>query len=147
MSGLPGTPEAMLALFRERSIDQSPVTRWTGMELVRAWQGEAEAVVPYRAGLTQHHGSFHGGVIGIAIDNVSGWAAGTLLGPAVTGSYTVHFLAPARGGRLRAVGSVVRATRRSAVVHAEVRCEDEQGSELVATGLATFIALPAQPEL
>ena len=142
---LPDTPQGMLELLRTRSIEQSPLTRWTGMQLLRAWNGEAELLIPFRDDLTQHRGTFHGGLLGIAADNVSGWAAGTLLGPAVTGSYTIHFLAPARGARLRAVGRVVSAGRRSAVVRADVHCENDGSSTLVATATATFVAVPAGP--
>ncbi|HEY4069643.1 MAG TPA: hypothetical protein VGM74_22230 [Burkholderiaceae bacterium] len=60
----PATPEGMLEMTRMQSLDRSPFTRWTGMELLRAWNGEAELVLPFRDDLTQSRGTFHGAFFG-----------------------------------------------------------------------------------
>ena len=100
----------------------------------------AQLVIPLRPDLTQHHGFAHGAVVGAAADNACAWAAASVAGDVVTGSYTIHFLAPARGRRLRAKGEVMKAGKRQVVVRAEVRSEaDGEPPVLVAVAQATVI--------
>lgn len=132
------TPESMLAMFRERSVRASPFTALLGIDLLRCWAGEAEAVMAIRPELQQHHGTVHGGVLGVVVDNACGWAAASVAGPLVTAHYTVHLLAPARGERLRAIGRLIRAGRRTAVASADVYAESDGRPLLVATGMASF---------
>ncbi|WP_395701555.1 PaaI family thioesterase [Aquabacterium sp.] len=136
------TPESMLAMFRERSVRASPFTAMLGIELLRCWGGESELLLPVRAELQQHHGTVHGGVLGVVVDNACGWAAASVAGPLVTAHYAVHLLAPARGERLRAVGRLIRAGQRSAVAAADVFAEAQgQAPKLVASGMASFAVL------
>ena len=137
MAELPNSPAAMLALMRNRSIEASPLTKWLGVDLIRCWDGEAELVIPIRNELTQHYGTVHGGILGAAVDNVCAWAAASRVGPLVTAAYTIHFLEPARGTTLRAVGRVIRAGHRTAVISAEVFMEDGQKTVMAATALAS----------
>ena len=53
------------------------------------------------------------------------WAASSVVGDVVTGSYTINFLAPAKGSRLRAKGSVIKAGKRQAIVRADVWAESD----------------------
>jgi acyl-coenzyme A thioesterase PaaI-like protein len=71
------------------------------------------------------------------IDNVSGWAATTLLGPLVTTSITVHFHRPVTG-EVAALGVVLPRTHRAAVVTATIRGASGDLSE---TGRASFVAI------
>lgn len=135
------TPESMLSLFRERSVRASPFTSLLGIELLRCWGGESELLLPVRAELRQHHGTVHGGMMGVVVDNACGWAAGSVAGPLVTSHFAVQLLAPARGERLRAIGRLIRAGRRSAVATADVFAEADGQQILVATGTANFVAM------
>jgi uncharacterized protein (TIGR00369 family) len=141
MSPLPETPESMLAVMRERSVDGSPLTAWMGFELVRCWEGEAEATLAVRPEFLQSHATVHGGVIGAAADNACCWAAATLFGPVATGGYAIEFLAPARGPVLRAQAKVLGRSRRSCVVSAQIYDEDGATRALVATALASIVAM------
>ena len=136
------TPDSMLAMFRERSVRASPFTSLLGIELLRCWGGESELLLPIRPELQQHHGTVHGGVLGVLVDNACGWAAASVAGPLVTAHYAVHLLAPARGERLRAIGRLIRAGQRSAVAAADVFAESQgQPQKLVATGMASFAVI------
>jgi len=131
----------MLAMMRERSVAASPFTKLIGAELLSCWNGEAEMSVPVRPELTQHRGTVHGGVIGAAADNVSGWAAASLLGPVVTTNYTIHFLKPAVGDNLLARAKVVQSGRRLAVAEAKVFIEAGGERILVATATVSFATI------
>jgi uncharacterized protein (TIGR00369 family) len=134
----------MLALMRERSIGASPLTMLLGVDLVRCWDGYAELVIKIRPDLTQHRGTVHGGVLGAAVDNVGCWAAASLLGPLVTSSYTIHYLAPARGELVRATGRLAYLGGRNAVVHTEVAAETGRERTVVAGGLVAVRAVADQ---
>jgi uncharacterized protein (TIGR00369 family) len=96
-----------------------------------------ELSFPIRPETTQHHGFAHGGLIGVAADNACAWAAATVAGDVVTGSYSIQFLAPARGERLRARGEVIRAGKRQVSVEARVYAESAgEAPKLVAVALA-----------
>ena len=94
------------ARLHER-IKTSGFTQILAATPVRCWQGESELVIELAPHLTQHHGFAHGGVIGAAADNACAWAAASVAGDVVTSSYTLHFLGPALGERLRATGFIV----------------------------------------
>jgi acyl-coenzyme A thioesterase PaaI-like protein len=58
----------------------------------------------------------------------------------VTGSYTINFLAPAKGERLRSKGHVIKAGKRQVVVQAQVWSETEAADPvLVAIAQATIV--------
>ena len=48
-----------------------------------------------------------------------------MIGDVVTGSYTINFLAPAKGSHLRSRGTVIKAGRRQAIVRADVWAESD----------------------
>ncbi|MFK5037002.1 PaaI family thioesterase, partial [Klebsiella pneumoniae] len=83
-------------------------------------RGVVKVAVSLRPDLTQHHGFAHGGVVGALADTACAWAAASVVGDVVTGSYTLQFLAPARGARLAATARVIRAGRRSVSVEARI---------------------------
>jgi len=91
-------------------------------------------------------GVVHGGVLGTLIDTAAGCAVLSTLGPGVgaaTRDLRVSFLRPVTpsSGRVRAVGRVLSASRRSAL--AEARVEDPSGL-LVAFGTATCAIIPLE---
>ncbi len=92
--------------------------------------------VPFREGLSQQKGFFHGAVLGAIGDSAGGYAALTLL-PAgsevVTIEYKINFLRPAVGELLRATGRVLRPGRSVTVCQIDL--------EAVAQGKATQCGL------
>ena len=100
-----------------------------------------------RPEMTQHHGYVHGAIVGLMADNACAWAASSAVGDVVTGSYTINFLAPAKGERLRSKGTVVKAGRRQVVVRSDVWCE-RSGEEPVLVAVAQGTIVPTGlPEL
>lgn len=59
---LPDSPDAIVDLFRTRSIDGSPFARFLAIDLVAAFDGRAELTLEPRPELSQHRGTIHGGV-------------------------------------------------------------------------------------
>jgi uncharacterized protein (TIGR00369 family) len=137
MTDTPASPEAMLERLKQ-SVQKSGFTTMLAAQPLKCWAGESEILLDLRPELTQHHGFAHGGVIGALADNACAWAAASVAGDVVTSSYTLHFLGPALGERLRAKGRVIRAGKRQATVQADVFAEKGGESKLVATALATI---------
>jgi uncharacterized protein (TIGR00369 family) len=135
------TPEAALDYMNRVAVQGSGFTRFAGIEPLKVWEGESELTIALRDDLTQHHGFAHGAVVGLMADNACAWAAASVAGDVVTGSYTIHFLAPARGERLRAKGQVIKPGRRQVVVRAEVWAEAE-GVKPVLAAIATGTIVP-----
>lgn len=132
--------EDAVAYMKAVAVQGSGFSRFLNCEPITCWEGRSELVIALRDDLTQHHGFAHGAVVGAAADNACAWAAASVAGDVVTGSYTIHFLAPARGERLRATGEVIKAGRRQVVVRAEVRAErDGEPPVLAAVAQATVI--------
>ena len=134
------SPEQAVAYMKSVAVAKSGFSSWLGVEPVRIWEGESELSLAMRPELTQHHGFAHGAIVGLMADNACAWAAASVAGDVVTGSYTINFLAPATGNRLRAKGKVVRAGKRQVVVQAEVWSEhDDAAAKLVAVAQATIM--------
>jgi len=129
-------------------VKLSPFTNWSGTEVTEARYGYAEAKTPFRKDLTQHHGFLHGGIIGFLSDNVSAWAAATVVGDVLTADYSVKLLAPGKGDYFIARATVVKATRRLVAVESKIYAVTEGAGEpsekLIAMGTATILpaALP-----
>ncbi|RBO91603.1 PaaI family thioesterase [Nocardia puris] len=95
-----------------------------GTEIAEFGGGTATLVIPIRPELAQQFGFVHGGVLAYAADNALTFAAGTVLGANVlTGGFSITYLRPAAGDRLRATATVTGATRRQAVVSCEIYAE------------------------
>jgi uncharacterized protein (TIGR00369 family) len=135
------TPEAALDYMKRVAVQGSGFTRFAGIEPLKVWEGESELTIALRPDLTQHHGFAHGAVVGLMADNACAWAAASVSGDVVTGSYTIHFLAPAKGERLRAKGQVVKRGKRQVIVRAEVWVESD-AAEPVLAAIATATIVP-----
>jgi len=59
----------------------------------------------------------------------------------VTGSYTIHFVAPAKGERLRAKGQVIKRGKRQVIVRADIWAEND-GADPVLAAIATATIVP-----
>lgn len=134
------SPEASLDYMQRVAVKGSGFTHWLAVEPLKVWQGEAELVLNLRAEMTQHHGFAHGAIVGLMADNACAWAGASVVGDVVTGGYTINFLRPAQGERLRAKGVVIKPGKRQVIVRADVWAEsaDKEPSH-VATAQATII--------
>ncbi|WP_406234774.1 PaaI family thioesterase [Nocardia sp. NBC_01009] len=120
----------------EQVLAGQPFAQLVGTELTAFGDGAATLVVPIRKELGQQFGFVHGGVLAYLADNALTFAAGTVLGANVlTGGFTITYLRPAAGVRLRAEAVVSGSTRRQAVVNCEIFAESDD-SEPVLCALA-----------
>jgi len=129
-----------LRYMKQVAVEGSGFTNFLGIEPIRCFEGESELLLKMRPDMTQHHGFAHGAIVSVMADNACAWAACSVIGDVVTGSYTLNFLSPAKGSHLRARGSVVKAGKRQAVVRAEVWSESEsEDPVLAAVATATIV--------
>lgn len=126
--------------MRRVAVGKSGFSSFLALEPVQCWEGQAELAMAVRPEMTQHHGFAHGAIVGLMADNACAWAASSVAGDVVTGSYTINFLAPARGTRLRSRGTVIKSGKRQVIVRADVWSEnDEADPVLVAVAQATVV--------
>lgn len=133
--------EEAVAYLKQAAVQASGFSRFVGVEPVRCWEGASELTLEMRDELTQHHGFPHGAIVGLMADNACAWAAASVAGDVVTGSYSINFLSPAVGERLRARGLVVKPGKRQVVVRADVWAES-QGTEPVLAAVAQATIIP-----
>lgn len=135
------SPEASIDYMRRIAVGKSGFSNWLQVEPVVCWEGQSELVLELRPDMTQHHGFAHGAIVGLMADNACAWAAASAVGDVVTGSYTINFLAPARGSRLRAMGTVIKAGKRQVIVRSDVWAEGPGGQDRkrVAVAQATIV--------
>jgi len=121
-----------------------------GARLTAVAPGAVEIELPFRADLTQQHGFIHGGIVAGVLDSACGYAALSLM-PAksavLTIEYKVNFVAPAAGARLIAYGHVTRPGRTITVCAGDLFARSDGEEKLVATMLATMLALPERADL
>jgi len=140
LNGRFDSPEASLDYMKRVAVKGSGFTNWLAVEPLKVWQGEAELVLDLRAQMTQHHGFAHGAIVGLMADNACAWAGASVVGDVVTGGYTINFLRPAQGERLRAKGVVIKPGKRQVIVRADVWAESaDKEPTHVATAQATII--------
>ncbi|WP_067677628.1 PaaI family thioesterase [Nocardia miyunensis] len=135
-----GTARAVLAA--------QPFSVLIGAEITAFGDDAATLEIPIRPDLAQQFGFVHGGVLAYAADNAITYAAATALGPNVlTGGFTITYLRPATGLRLRAQARVTGSTRRQAVCSCEIYAvrEDEQVLCAVAQGTARSVDREMSP--
>lgn len=112
-----------------------------GISVVLAEPGRVHLAIGRRDDLLQFKGYFHGGVISGLADLAAGGAVTTTL-PAgravVTISLHVNFLAPAKGERLVAKGSVVKVGGTVGVASVDLFTWEGLNEHLCATATVTF---------
>lgn len=134
------SPEAAVAYMKKVAVGRSGFSTWLAVEPVKVWEGESELTLDLRPEMTQHHGYAHGAIVGLMADNACAWAGASVAGDVVTGGYTIDFLRPAKGERLRAKASVVKAGKRQVVVRADVWAESDGAAPVhVAAAQATIV--------
>lgn len=138
--------------FAERvraSFARQGIMAHLGAELAELSPGHCVIRLPYRPELSQQHGYFHGGVIGMIADSAGGYAAYTLM-PAdssvLTVEYKVNLLAPGDGDTLVARGEVLKAGRNLVVSRAEVHVHKDGRQVHCASMQQTLITLHGRPD-
>jgi uncharacterized protein (TIGR00369 family) len=115
-----------------------------GVTLARVAPGEVDLRLPFRADLTQQHGFLHAGAMTTVVDTACGYAALTLM-PAdaavLTAEFKVNLLAPGKGEAIVARARVLKSGRTLTVVRGDVFALDRGEERLVATMLATMMAV------
>lgn len=138
--GLFPSPEAAVAYMKKVAVARSGFSSWLAVEPIKVWEGESELTLTLRPEMTQHHGYAHGAIVGLMADNACAWAGASVAGDVVTGGYTIDFLRPAKGERLRARGQVIKAGKRQVVVRADVWAESDGEAPIhVAAAQATIV--------
>jgi uncharacterized protein (TIGR00369 family) len=134
------SPEAAVEYMKRVAVARSGFSSWLDIEPVKVWNGESELLLELRPEMTQHHGYAHGAIVGLMADNACAWAGASVAGDVVTGGYTIDFLRPAKGERLRSKGQVVKAGKRQVVVRADVWAESDGAAPVhVAVAQATIV--------
>ncbi len=134
------SPEASIEYMKRVAVAKSGFSNWLAVEPITVWQGKSELLLELRPEMTQHHGFAHGAIVGLMADNACAWAGASVVGDVVTGSYTINFLRPALGQRLRAKGEVIKPGKRQVVVRADVWAEGDGADPVhVATAQGTII--------
>jgi uncharacterized protein (TIGR00369 family) len=115
-----------------------------GATMTRVEPGRCAIELPVRDDLTQQHRFVHGGVVGMIADSAGGYAAFTLMPPdagVLTVEFKVNMLAPARGERLIAVGSVLKPGRTLSIVRADVWALEAGRETLIAAMQQTLMVM------
>lgn len=138
--------------FRQRmrsSFSRQGFLRHLGVEMIDLQPGYCEMEVAFGEQLSQQHGYFHGGLVATVADVAAGYAAFSLTesdASMVTAEFKINFIAPAKGERLIARGSVIKPGKTLTVCQCDVVCINDGAETMCAVALATFIALPGKPE-
>ncbi|SJZ33747.1 uncharacterized domain 1-containing protein [Enhydrobacter aerosaccus] len=136
------TEDTLLAALRAVN-DRAAFNRWAGFTVAQAAPGEAELTIEWREAFGQYAGFLHAGLIGALLDTACGFAAFTEVGPVLASHFAVNCLAPAVGRRFVARGRVVKAGRKQVFTTAELLAARDDRLDLVATGEALLVPVPA----
>jgi uncharacterized protein (TIGR00369 family) len=115
-----------------------------GARMIGVSPGKVEIELPFSEALTQQNGYLHAGVITAIVDSACGYAALSLMpedADVLTVEYKVNLLSPARGDRMIARGRVTKPGRTLTVCSGDVVALDGGEEKLVATMLATMMAI------
>ena len=126
------------------SFARQEVMKTIGASLVELSPGTAVIEFSHDRSLTQQHGYIHAGVVTTVVDSACGYAAFSLMpenSEVLTIEYKVNFMAPAKGEYYRGIGKVLRSGRTITVCSGEVIALEDGREKVVASMLATMIAL------
>jgi uncharacterized protein (TIGR00369 family) len=130
------------------SFEKQGIMATIGARLVKVVPGEVEIEFPYAPSLSQHNGYIHAGVLTTVVDSACGYAAYTLMPgdfDVLSIEYKVNFMSPAVGESFRGIGRVVKAGRTITVCAGDMIAIADGKEKVVATMLATMIAVTTQP--
>jgi acyl-coenzyme A thioesterase 13 len=122
---------------------RSAAGNWMGFTLDNIEKGRAEISLIVKKEMTNPYGNIHGGMMGLVMDEVIGWAVVSLDTQThfTSLNLNIDFLyAIKEGERLQAVAEVIRAGKK--IIHVECRVYDKMGtlagkatSNLIVTGM------------
>jgi uncharacterized protein (TIGR00369 family) len=119
--------DAILVRLRDR-LASSAFHTWAGMEVVEASAGEVTVAMDVLDRHVNLQGLVHGGMLAILADTACGLSIRSAMEPGrlhVTTDLDIHYLAPAKPGRLVGRGKAIRVGR--SLAFAEASIEDAQG--------------------
>jgi uncharacterized protein (TIGR00369 family) len=137
--------------YKERvrnSFSRQAFMSTLGAELTEVIQGGVEIRLPFSPNLTQQNGYLHAGAITAVLNSACGYAALTVAADdkdVLTAEFNVNILAPAAGETFAARAQVKRAGRTLTVCTADAFAISEGREKVVATMLATIMAVPRRP--
>jgi uncharacterized protein (TIGR00369 family) len=117
-----------------------------GARMVDVTSGTVRIEAPILPGARQQQGFGHAGLTFSIGDSAAGYAALTSLPldmEVVTAEIKINLLAPARGQKLVAIGTVVKPGKRLCIVTAEVFAIDDGQKKLIAILQGTMVPVPA----
>jgi uncharacterized protein (TIGR00369 family) len=120
----------LLLALRER-LAASEFHTWAGMEVVAASAGDVTVAMDVLDRHVNLQGLVHGGMLAILADTACGLSIRSAMEPGrlhVTTDLDIHYLSPARPGRLFGHGKAIKVGR--SLAFAEASVEDEEGTLL-----------------
>ena len=120
----------LLRTLRER-LAASEFHTWAGMEVVEATAGEVTVAMDVLDRHVNLQGLVHGGMLAILADTACGLSIRSAMEPGrlhITTDLDIHYLAPAKPGRLLGRGKAIKVGRTLAFAEASV--EDAEGKLL-----------------
>ena len=149
---MPIRPESKYMMTYEERVRQSfskqAFMSTLGADLTRVGQGRVEIRLPFSSELTQQNGYLHAGAITALLDSACGYAALSIAADdkdVLTVEFKVNLLAPAAGEVFEARAQVKRAGQTLTVCSADAFAISGGSAKVVATMLATIMALPIPP--
>lgn len=115
-----------------------------GAELTSVVHGGVEIRMPFSSKLTQQNGYLHAGAITAVLDSACGYAALSVAAEdkdVLTAEFKVNLLAPATGEMFAARAQVKKAGRTLTVCTADAFAISDGREKVIATMLATIIAV------
>ena len=126
--GMGNEPDAdVFPALRDR-LAESVFHTWAGMEVVAASEGSVTVAMDLGDRHVNLQGLVHGGMLAILADTACGLAIRSAMTPGrlhVTTDLDIHYLAPARPGRILGHGTAIRVGR--SLAFAEASIEDGDG--------------------
>jgi uncharacterized protein (TIGR00369 family) len=119
---------------------------WAGMEVVAASEGAVTIAMDLDDRHVNLQGLVHGGMLAILADTACGLAIRSAMEPGrlhVTTDLDIHYLAPARPGRILGHGTAVRVGRTLAFAEASI---DDDDGRLIARAQSRFSVGGAEAE-
>lgn len=126
------------------SLDRQGALTSLGVRLESLSAGQCTLSLPWSPAVTQQHGYFHGGVIGMLADSAGGYACNSLLMPqreCLTAEYKINIVAPADGETLVAHGRVLKAGKTLVISAIEVFIVKNGEEKLCAIMQQTLFAI------
>lgn len=131
------------------SFARQGIMAFIGARLESITPGHCEIRLPFKRELSQQHGFFHGGVIGMIADSAGGYAAYSLMAAdasILTVEYKMNLLAPGDGELLIAQGEVLKSGRNLVISRAEVYVVNNGHEAHCASMQQTLMTMHGRPD-